>query len=155
MLPQKMAMTLKKLLHLNVVTLMKCITLKYLKKINHFPYSIQTHVLLVKILMTFNISWAALKFFLDIIAVTETRITKSISLLNNLNLNILLNSLQLRLVQVLHFFILLIICHTNVNGKMNWNLLLLKLPTQKSQILLWESFTDIQPWTLLTLIVIN
>ena len=29
---------------------------------------------------------------------------------------------------------------------MNWNLLLLKLSTQKSQILLWESFTDIHPW---------
>ena len=26
---------------------------------------------------------------------------------------------------------------------MNWNLLSLKLSTQKSQILLWESFTDI------------
>ena len=38
---------------------------------------------------------------------------------------------------------------------MNWNLLLLKLSTQKSQILLWESFTDIHPWTLLTLIAIT
>ena len=35
--------------------------------------------------------------------------------------------------------------------RMNWNLLLLKLSTQKSQILLWESFTDIQLWILLTL----
>ena len=29
---------------------------------------------------------------------------------------------------------------------MNWNLLLLKLSTQKGQILLWVSFTDIHPW---------
>ena len=35
---------------------------------------------------------------------------------------------------------------------MNWNLLLLKLSTRKSQILLWESFKDIHLWTLLTLI---
>ena len=35
---------------------------------------------------------------------------------------------------------------------MNWNLLLLKLSTRENQILLWESFTDIHPWTLLTLI---
>ena len=37
---------------------------------------------------------------------------------------------------------------------MNWNLLLLKLSTQKSQLLLWESFADIHPWTLLTLIAL-
>ena len=30
----------EKLFHLNIMTLMKCITLKYLTKINHFPYSI-------------------------------------------------------------------------------------------------------------------
>ena len=45
------------------------------------------HVLLVKILMIFNISWAALKIFFEIIAISETRITKNVSLLNNLNLN--------------------------------------------------------------------
>ena len=37
---QKMEMNLKKLLHLNIMTLMKCITLKYVTKINQFPYSI-------------------------------------------------------------------------------------------------------------------
>ena len=37
---QKMVMTLKKLLLPNIMTLMKCITLKYLTKINPFPYSI-------------------------------------------------------------------------------------------------------------------
>ena len=37
--PQKMVMTLKKLFLLNIMTLMKCITLKYLTKVNRFPYS--------------------------------------------------------------------------------------------------------------------
>ena len=61
MLPQKIVITLKKFLHLNIVTLRKCITLKYLIIINHYSYSIKTHALLIKILMTFNISWVALK----------------------------------------------------------------------------------------------
>ena len=51
----------------------------------------------------------------DKIAISETRVTKNISLLNNLNFNnILLNLLQLRLLQVVLFFILLIIYHINV-----------------------------------------
>ena len=50
----------------------------------------------------------------DIIAISETRITKQVSLLNNLNLNIiLLNLLQLRLLQMVPFFTLLIIYHIN------------------------------------------
>ena len=40
----------------NIMTLMKCITLKYLTKINLFLYSIQMHVLLIKILVSFHIS---------------------------------------------------------------------------------------------------
>ena len=43
----------------------------------------------------------------------------------------------------------------NIYKKMNWNLLLLKLLTRENQILLWESFTDIHLWTLLTLIAIT
>ena len=43
----------------------------------------------------------------------------------------------------------------NIYKKMNWNLLLLKLSTQENQILLWESFTDIHLWILLTLIAIT
>ena len=39
MLPPKIVMTLKKLSRLNIMTLMKCIALKYLTKINRFPYS--------------------------------------------------------------------------------------------------------------------
>ena len=42
--------------------------------------------LIIEILMTFDISWVALKTFFDIIAISETRITKQVSLLNNLNL---------------------------------------------------------------------
>ena len=38
---------------------------------------------------------------------------------------------------------------------MNLSLLLLKFSIQKNQILLWESFTDIHLWTLLTLIAIT
>ena len=45
------------------------------------------HVILIKILMTFNISEVAPKKTFDIIVISETRITKLVSLLNNLNLN--------------------------------------------------------------------
>ena len=38
---------------------------------------------------------------------------------------------------------------------MNWNQLLSKLSAQKNQVLLWESYTDIHPWILLTLIAIT
>ena len=43
----------------------------------------------------------------------------------------------------------------NIYQKMNWNLLLLKLSTRQNQILLWELFTGIYLWTLLTLIAIT
>ena len=46
----------EKFLQPNIMTLRKCITLKYLTKINHYPYSIQLNVILMEILMTFNIS---------------------------------------------------------------------------------------------------
>ena len=36
-LPLKIVMTLKKFVHPNIMTLRKCITLKYLTKINHYP----------------------------------------------------------------------------------------------------------------------
>ena len=45
------------------------------------------HVLLKKILMIFNIFLNCTKNNFDIIAITETQITKQVSLLNNLNLN--------------------------------------------------------------------
>ena len=88
MLPQKMVMTLKSLFHPNIMTLMKCITLKYLTKINHYPHSIETQVLGIRILMTFNISWVALKIFFNIIAISikKKQNKKNVLLLNNLNL---------------------------------------------------------------------
>ena len=51
----------------------------------------------------------------DIIAISETRITKQVSLLNNLNLNILLNLLQLRLLQAVPLFTLLIMSYKCCN----------------------------------------
>ena len=51
----KIIMTLKKFLHPNIMTSVKCIALKYLSEINHYRYSILIYVLLIKILMTFNI----------------------------------------------------------------------------------------------------
>ena len=69
-----------------IMTSMKCITLKYLRKINHYPYPILMNVLLIKLLMN-STSIAFTKNVFDIIAVSETRIIKQVSLLNNLNLN--------------------------------------------------------------------
>ena len=98
---------------------------------------------------------------IDIIAVSETRITKKVSLLNNLNLNN--DSFEFTPNEACAGSTLLYIANhllyqcrneLNIYKKMNWNLLLLKVSTQKSQILLSESFTDIHLWTLLTLIAI-
>ena len=50
----------------------------------------------------------------DIKTVTETRITKQVSLLNNLDLNNYSFEFTLRLQQVVLFFTLLIIYHVNV-----------------------------------------
>ena len=88
MLPQKTIMTLKKLLHPNIMTLMKCIIYieiphknKSLSLLHLNPCSLNKNFddfqhLLICTRKTF-----------DIIAITETRIIKNISLLNNLNLN--------------------------------------------------------------------
>ena len=101
------------------------------------------------------------KTMFDMILISETRIKKQVSLLNNLNINSY--SFESTPTQISTGGTLLYIanhlsykCRNDLNiRKMNWNLLLLKLSTQKSQILLWESFTDIHPWTLLTLIAIT
>ena len=98
----------------------------------------------------------------DIIAINETRITRQVSLLNNLNLNNY--SFEFTPTESFAGGILLYIpnnlsytCRNdlNIDKKMNWNLLLLKLLTRENQILLWESFTDIHLWILLTLIAIT
>ena len=69
------------------MTLRKCITLKYLTKINHYPYSIQLNVILMEILMTFNISWVALKQICHNSNKCNKNHKKNVSLSNNLNLN--------------------------------------------------------------------
>ena len=46
----------QKLVHSNIMTLRKSVTLKYLAKINHYSFFTQMLVLLTKILMIFNIS---------------------------------------------------------------------------------------------------
>ena len=98
----------------------------------------------------------------DIIATSETRITKEVPLSNNLNLNNY--SFELTPTETSAGGTLLYIANhpsfkcrnvLNIYKKMNLNLLLLKLSIQKNQILLWESFTDIHLWTLLTLIAIT
>ena len=98
----------------------------------------------------------------DIIAIRETRITRQVSLLNNLNLNNY--SFEFTPTETSAGGTLLYIANhlsykcrndLNIYKKMNWNLLLLKLLTRENQILLWESFTDIHLWTLLTLIAIT
>ena len=56
----KIVTTQKKFFHPNITTLRKCTTLKYFTKINRSPCLILMYVLLIKIFMTFNISWIAL-----------------------------------------------------------------------------------------------
>ena len=98
----------------------------------------------------------------DIIAISETRVTKNISLLNNLNFNNY--SFEFTPTETSAGGTLLYIANhlsykcrndLNIYKKMNWNLLLLKLLTRENQILLWESFTDIHLWILLTLIAVT
>ena len=81
------------------------------------------------------------KKFFDIIAISEIRITKQISLLNNLNLNNY--SIEFTPTETSAGGTLLYIANhlsykcrndLNIYKKMNWNLLLLKLSTRKNQI---------------------
>ena len=80
--------------------------------------------------------------FFDIIAISETRIPKQASLLNNLNLNN--HSFEFTPTETSAGGTLLYIANylsykcrndLNIYKKMNWNLLLLKLSTQENQIL--------------------
>ena len=101
-------MTLKKFVHSHIMTLMKYITLKYPTKVNRYPC-------------------------FDIIAISETTITKQVSLLNNLNLNNY--SFEFTPTETSAGGTLLYIANHLSYKKMNWNLLLLKLSTRKNQIL--------------------
>ena len=82
------------------------------------------------------------KKFFDIIAISETRITKQVSLSNNLYLNNY--SFEFTPTETSAGGTLLYIANhlsykcrndLNIYKKMNWNLILLKLSTQKNQIL--------------------
>ena len=84
MLPQKMVIALKKFLHLSTMTSRKCVTLKYLT-INCYHCSIKIHVLLIKFDDLQHLLTCTKK--IDTIAISGTRVTKQVSLLNNLNLN--------------------------------------------------------------------
>ena len=77
---QNIITTLKIFIPLNTIILTKCIMLKYLTKINLSLYSI--------IACSLNKDFNNLQDLLScIIGVTGTKITKQVSLLNNLNLN--------------------------------------------------------------------
>ena len=98
----------------------------------------------------------------DIIAISETRITKQVSLSNNLNLNNY--SFEFTPTEtsaggtVLYIAIHLSYkCRNDLNiyKKLNLNLHVLNLSIQNSPILLSESFTDIHPWISPTLIAIT
>ena len=91
------------------------------------------HVPLIKILMTFNISCTKTKF--EIITISETKTTKQLSLLNDLNLNN--QSLEFTPTETSAVGTLLSIANhlsykcrndLNIYKKMNLNLLILKLP---------------------------
>ena len=93
----------------------------------------------------------------DVIAISETRITKKVSLSNNLNLN--KYSLEFTPAETSVDGIFIYIanhlsykCRNDLNIYKNkeLNLLLLKLSVRKNQVLLWKSFTDIYLQTLLT-----
>ena len=70
----------------------------------------------------------------DIIVISETRITKQVSLSNNLNLNNY--TFEFTPTETSAGGTLLYIANDlNIYQKMNWNLLLFKLSTQRNQIL--------------------
>ena len=97
----------------------------------------------------------------DIIALSETRVTKNISLLDNLNFNYSFEftptetSAGSNLLYIANHLSYKCRNDLNIYKKMSWYLHLLKLSTPKNQILFWESFTDIHLWALLTLIAIT
>ena len=98
----------------------------------------------------------------DVIAISETRITKKVSLSNNLNLNKYSFEFTPAETSADGTFIyianhLSYKCRNDLNIYKNkeLNLLLLKLSVRKNQVVLWKSFTDIYLQTLLTLIAVT
>ena len=81
---------------------------------------------------------------IDIIAISETRITKQVSLLNNLNLNNYSfvftpteTSAGGTLLYIANHLSYKCCNDLNIYKRVNWNLLLLKLSIRENQILLW------------------
>ena len=83
MLPLKIVTTQKTFVHPDIMTLRKCTTFKYLTKNKSLSLF---HVNACSLNKNFDDLNCTKKSF-DIIAITETRITKQVSLSNNLNLN--------------------------------------------------------------------
>ena len=138
MLPLKIVTTQKTFVHPDIMTLRKCTTFKYLTKNKSLSLF---HINACSLNKNFDDLNCTKKSF-DIIAITETRITKQVSLSNNLNLNNY--SFEFTSTETSAGGTLLYIpnhqsykCHSDLNiyKKMNWNLLLLKLSTQGNQIL--------------------
>ena len=138
MLPLKI-MTLKKFVNPNIMTLggieiphkNKSLSLFHINacSLNKNFDGLQHHLSCTKI-----------KF--DIFAISETRITRQVSLLNNLNLNKYFfefspteTSAGSTLLYIVNHLSYKCCNDLNIYKKMNWNLLLLKLLTQKSNII--------------------
>ena len=159
MLPHKMVINLKKMLHLNIDEMHNLEVTRKNKLFSSFHLNACS---LSKNFDDLQHLLSCTKIFFDIIAVSKT-ITKNVSLLNNLNLNNY--SFEFTPTETCAGGTLLYIanylsykCCNDLNIYKKNELeptLKLKLSTQKSQILLWESFTDIHPWTLLTLTAIT
>ena len=71
--------------HLNIMTSMKCIILKYLTEIDHYPYA--KCMFFNKNFDDFQHQLSPTNKVFEIITISETRIGKDVSLLNNLNLS--------------------------------------------------------------------
>ena len=93
----------------------------------------------------------------DIIRLTDTRITKQLYLLNNLNLNNY--SYEFTPTETTAGGTLLYIAnHLSYKCRNDLNIYKkneLELLILKNRMLFWESYTDIHPWILLTLIAIT
>ena len=97
-----------------------------------------------------------------IIAITETKITKQVSLSNNLNLNNFFHeftpmetSAGDTLPCIVNHISYKYYNDLNIYNKNELELCLMKSSTLKNQMLLWESLSDIPLWILLFLIAIS
>ena len=99
---------------------------------------------------------SCIKIKFDIIAINETRITKQVSLSNNLNHNNY--SFEFTPTETSLLYIanhLSYKCRLNIYIKNELDSTFTEIVIPKNQILLWELFAEIHLWTLLTLIVIT